>query len=66
MNRCQTEIQKSLGKPAQASALDETHQTLTSLDRKVDALDRRVDALQMVSTSNIKAGNSMTTHVLSS
>ena len=48
VNRCQTEIQKSLGTPAQSHKLDdlfnETHLTRV----KMDALDKRVDSLQMV------------------
>ncbi|GJE93323.1 hypothetical protein PsYK624_094820 [Phanerochaete sordida] len=55
LNRCQTEIQRSLGKPAQATALDQMRQKLATLDGKVDALDRRVDALHMLNQTQLKA-----------
>lgn len=62
VNRCQTEIQKTLGHPAQAQVVDELRKDLHTvqnnvqsldrkldgLDRKLDGLDRKLDALTMV------------------
>ncbi|KAI0690307.1 hypothetical protein BC835DRAFT_1281296 [Cytidiella melzeri] len=48
VNRCQTQLQKSLGKPAQTSSMDEVLRDVQSTNRRLEGLDRRVDALHMV------------------
>ncbi|KIP07088.1 hypothetical protein PHLGIDRAFT_71638 [Phlebiopsis gigantea 11061_1 CR5-6] len=48
LNRCQTEIQKSVGKPAQADRLEDTRKLLSAVERTIESLSSRVDALQMV------------------
>ena len=48
VNRCQTEIQKSLGTPAQSHKLDDLFNEAHLTRVKMDALDKRVDSLQMV------------------
>lgn len=50
VNRCQTEIKRSLGVPAQAPKLDEALKSLITVDSRVERLDRQVEALHMVSS----------------
>ena len=49
VNRCQTEIQRSVGTPAQTSHLEETQRIITALEQKIDNLGNRIDVIQMVS-----------------
>ena len=44
VNRCQTQVQGSVGEPAQASHMEELHQDVKQLGQKVDALERRGSA----------------------
>ncbi|PCH44062.1 hypothetical protein WOLCODRAFT_76746 [Wolfiporia cocos MD-104 SS10] len=48
VNRCQREIQKAVGSPAQVSRVDEIHAELVAVDRRLETLDKRIDMLQMV------------------
>ena len=48
VNRCQTEVQSSLGSPSQASKMEELRKDLLSTDRRLDALDKRIDLLHTV------------------
>ena len=45
VNRSQTELQKAIGSPAQASTLE---QLTKDVDRRLEALDKRIDAIQAV------------------
>ncbi|KAF9266771.1 hypothetical protein L218DRAFT_857569 [Marasmius fiardii PR-910] len=45
VNRCQTEIKKPLGQPAQSDKLGELQKIL---ELRLDSMDRRLDILQMV------------------
>jgi hypothetical protein len=45
VNRSQTELQKALGNPAQASMLERLTE---DVDRRLEALDKRIDAIQAV------------------
>lgn len=48
VNRCQTEIQRTVGAPAQASKIDELQADLVAVDSKLHALDKKMDLLHMV------------------
>ncbi|KAJ3529062.1 hypothetical protein NM688_g7908 [Phlebia brevispora] len=48
VNRCQLEIQKSLGKPAQAQEIKDLQERLASVDRRLEALDNRFDILHLL------------------
>ncbi|KAH8103827.1 hypothetical protein BXZ70DRAFT_665670 [Cristinia sonorae] len=54
-NRCQTQIQKSIGTPAQVSRVDELHTKLSSIDGRVAALDHKIDMLQMLNQTQTQA-----------
>lgn len=47
-NRCQSEIQRSLGTPAQASSIDELRSELSAVDRKLESLDKKIHMMYMV------------------
>ncbi|KAJ3718920.1 hypothetical protein FB446DRAFT_633597 [Lentinula raphanica] len=49
VNRSQSEIQKSIGKPAQASKLEDIEK---NLDLRLDNMNQRLDAMQMVNHQN--------------
>ncbi|EMD38749.1 hypothetical protein CERSUDRAFT_151372 [Gelatoporia subvermispora B] len=48
VNRCQAEIRKHVGSPAQTSLVEDVQKTLASLDHKVNGLEQKLDVLQMV------------------
>jgi hypothetical protein len=48
VNRCQIEIQKSVGKPAQAHMVDDLNNETRLTRIQMVALEKRVDSLQMV------------------
>jgi hypothetical protein len=48
VNRCQTQIQKSLGSPAQVSQVDEYKKDFSAIDRRLEAVDKRIDLLHTV------------------
>jgi hypothetical protein len=48
VNRCQTQIQNSLGTPAQATKLEDFQKDILSIDRRLEAVDRRIDLLHTV------------------
>ncbi|KAA1475503.1 hypothetical protein DENSPDRAFT_783637 [Dentipellis sp. KUC8613] len=48
VNRCQTSIQKSVGEPAQASAISSLRSELTNAKDKLANVESKLDALQMV------------------
>lgn len=50
VNRCQTEVQKSLGTPAQADKVDNLSKELAATDRRIESLDKRIDVVQMVAS----------------
>ncbi|PFH51030.1 hypothetical protein AMATHDRAFT_122148, partial [Amanita thiersii Skay4041] len=45
VNRCQSQIQKTLGSPAQASGME---QLSKDINQRLDCLDKRLDAIQTV------------------
>ncbi|THU93878.1 hypothetical protein K435DRAFT_564795, partial [Dendrothele bispora CBS 962.96] len=45
VNRCQSEIRKSIGKPAQVEEMNRHHQNVLV---RLEGLDKRLDAIQMV------------------
>ncbi|OCH91384.1 hypothetical protein OBBRIDRAFT_714994, partial [Obba rivulosa] len=47
-SRCQKEIQKSLGDPAQAAQVEDIRTDLTTFGRKLEGLEQKLDVLQMV------------------
>ncbi|KZT07381.1 uncharacterized protein LAESUDRAFT_651432 [Laetiporus sulphureus 93-53] len=47
-NRCQSEVQRSLGTPAQAQELGRVGEAVAALDRRVEAIDKKMDLLHMV------------------
>ncbi|THH27789.1 hypothetical protein EUX98_g6389 [Antrodiella citrinella] len=54
-NRCQTQIQKSVGNPAQTSRVDELFQKVSTMDGKLAALDTKVDLLHMLNQTQTQA-----------
>lgn len=50
VNRCQTEIQKTTGRPAQAERMEEF---CKGVQLRLDGLDKRIDAMQLVSRSTL-------------
>ena len=48
VNRCQLEMQGSVGTPAQTEELLELRKQVTNIDLRVQALDKRFDVLHMV------------------
>ena len=48
VNRCQLEMQRSVGTPAQTEELLELRKQVTNIDLRVQALDKRFDVLHMV------------------
>lgn len=53
VNRCQIEIQKSLGNPAQVNTLDDLNNETRLTRIQMVALEKRVDSLQMVLISSL-------------
>ncbi len=47
-NRCQTELQKTIGSPAQAPEVREVSKDLSVLCGRMDALDKKIDLLSLV------------------
>ncbi|KAI0825554.1 hypothetical protein BC629DRAFT_6850 [Irpex lacteus] len=54
INRCQTQLQKSIGKPAQVANVEELLKTVELLTQKFDGLDRRIDALNMLNQTQLR------------
>ncbi|CAL1715561.1 unnamed protein product [Somion occarium] len=48
VNRCQAELQKSLGTPAQKASLDEVQKNVSSLSRRFDSLSKQVEILHLL------------------
>ncbi|KAH9924588.1 hypothetical protein B0H21DRAFT_150907 [Amylocystis lapponica] len=55
VNRCQAEIQRSLGRPAQAPELDKLRADFLVVDRKFEALDKKIDVLHMLNQTQSQA-----------
>ncbi|KAF7794400.1 hypothetical protein EIP86_005534 [Pleurotus ostreatoroseus] len=55
VNRCQLEIQKSLGTPAQAHEVEELRKSFVSVDRRLEALDKRFDVLHLLNQTQSQA-----------
>ncbi|KAI0946930.1 hypothetical protein AcV7_009514 [Taiwanofungus camphoratus] len=55
VNRCQTEIQRTVGAPAQASKIDELQADLVAVDSKLHALDKKMDLLHMLNQTQTQA-----------
>lgn len=47
-NRCQTELQKSMGSPAQVSQMSSMSKDVAALETRLEALDKRADSLNSV------------------
>ncbi|KAG7444428.1 uncharacterized protein BT62DRAFT_900058 [Guyanagaster necrorhizus] len=50
VNRCQTEIQKTAGRPAQAERMEEF---CKGVQLRLDGLDKRIDTIQLVSRRTV-------------
>jgi hypothetical protein len=48
VNRCQTQLQRSIGEPAQAHKVEDLCKDFQSTDRRLDSLDKQIDALRVV------------------
>ncbi|KAI0358064.1 hypothetical protein OH77DRAFT_1239240 [Trametes cingulata] len=48
VNRCQTEMQKTVGSPAQRVEIREVSKDLSHISIRIDTLDKKIDALSMV------------------
>lgn len=57
VNRSQTEVQKTVGSPAQSTSLSDLIARVDMSSLKIDALDKRMDALQSVSFAIISPVN---------
>ncbi|OBZ66949.1 hypothetical protein A0H81_13081 [Grifola frondosa] len=55
VNRCQTEVQKSVGNPAQRENVNEIHKDLSSVDTKLESLDKKIDILHMLNQTQSQA-----------
>lgn len=53
VNRCQIEIQKTVGRPAQAQVIDEFRKDLDAVEHNIQGLDRKLDVLTMVLSQNL-------------
>ncbi|KAI8985586.1 hypothetical protein BD414DRAFT_537097 [Trametes punicea] len=54
-NRCQTELQKSIGNPIQSSELHGVSKDMCSLSDRIEAVDRKIDSLTMLSQTQTQA-----------
>ncbi|PIL25363.1 hypothetical protein GSI_13253 [Ganoderma sinense ZZ0214-1] len=54
-NRCQTELQKTIGTPAQSSELRDVLKAVEGLGKRMEALDKKVDVLSMVGQTQSQA-----------
>ncbi|KAI9064006.1 hypothetical protein FKP32DRAFT_1625651, partial [Trametes sanguinea] len=54
-NRSQTELQKTIGGPAQRSELDKVATSVCNLSAKLDALDKKLDHLNMLNATQSQA-----------
>ncbi|KAI0704108.1 hypothetical protein C8Q76DRAFT_631591 [Earliella scabrosa] len=48
VNRCQCELQKTIGTPAQSTEVCVVSKDLSALNTQMDALDKKIDALSVV------------------
>ncbi|KAI0369180.1 hypothetical protein BV20DRAFT_416286 [Pilatotrama ljubarskyi] len=54
-NRCQTELQKTIGSPAQRTEIREMSKDLSHLSIRLDSLDKKIDSLSMLTQTQSQA-----------
>ncbi|OJT14480.1 hypothetical protein TRAPUB_8980, partial [Trametes pubescens] len=54
-NRCQTELQKSIGSPAQSSDVREVTKDLSHLSSRLESLDKKIDSLSSLNQTQSQA-----------